>query len=103
MKIFISWSGPRSKIVATAMRGFIPRVIQAAKPFLSNHDIDKGSWWRGRLFAELDSSKAAIVCLTPENLSAPWLHYETGAIAKLLGAGKAPICTYLIGGIQNTD
>ena len=40
--IFISWSGERSRFVACALREWIPMVVQAAEPFMSEADVDKG-------------------------------------------------------------
>jgi len=36
-----------------------------------------------------------VICLTPENLTPPWLLFEAGALSKLLK--DAYVCTYLIG------
>ena len=33
---------------------------------------------------ELQDSKYGIVCLTPENVLAPWIHFEAGALSKTL-------------------
>ena len=38
-----------------------------------------------------------MICLTPENLTAPWLLFEAGALSKLHTAQNAHVCTYLIG------
>lgn len=43
----------------------------------------------------LDSIEVGISCLTPENLQAPWILYEGGALSKRLGE-KSRLCTYLL-------
>jgi ribosomal protein S27AE len=50
----------------------------------------------------LDSIEVGIVCLTPENLAAPWLLFEAGALSKKIGE-KARLCTYLLGGLGHGD
>lgn len=98
MKVFISWSGPRSKAIATTLYGWLPQVIQAVEPWMSAHDIPQGTWWRNELFTELSKATFAVVCLTPENLAAPWLHFEAGVIAReLFQKNTAAVCTYLLG------
>lgn len=84
MKIFISWSGERSKLIAAAFKDWIPSVIQAARPYFSPSDIDKGSRWSNEISKELEAAKVGLICLTKENLNAPWLMFEAGALSKSL-------------------
>ncbi len=93
MKIFISWSGEPSKAVATALRGWLPKVIQSVKPWMSERDIPKGTRWSDRINEQLADVKTGIVCLTPDNLGAPWILFESGAMAKSLD--EAYVCPYL--------
>jgi hypothetical protein len=96
---FISWSGERSRHVATSLRDWLPIVLQATKPFMSKRDIDKGSRWHIELAKALEVTKVGIICLTPENLSASWLLFEAGALSKALDPGTR-VCTYLLAGLQ---
>ena len=89
MDIFISWHGKRSHAVAVALRDWLPLIVNAFKPWLSSADIDKGARWRTELATKLGSVTAGIFCLTPSNLTAPWLIYEAGAISR---APKKPMC-----------
>jgi hypothetical protein len=100
--IFISWSGPRSKHVASAVRQWLPDVIQSARPWMSDSDIDKGSRGIEEISKALETIEVGISCLTPENLTAPWLLFEGGALSKRIG-NKARLCTYLLGGLQKGD
>ncbi len=43
MKVFISWSGKRSRALAEAFRDWLPNDTQAIKPWMSDVDIDKGT------------------------------------------------------------
>lgn len=97
--VFISWSGNRSQHVAHALRDWLPMVLQAAKPFMSKKDIDKGSRWHIELAKALEVMKVGIICLTPENLTAPWLLFESGALSKTVDRGTR-VCTYLLAGLQ---
>ena len=54
-------------------------VIQSAKPWMSETDIEKGTRGLSELAKALEAIKVGISCLTPENLSAPWLLFEAGA------------------------
>jgi hypothetical protein len=99
MKVFISWSGERSKAVAEALGDWLPKVIQAVRPFVSTNSIDKGTRWRDVLSNELEQSRFSIICLTPENLTAPWILFEAGALSK---EQQDKVCTYLFG-LEFTD
>jgi len=93
MKIFISWSGPRSRAIAEALNDWLKRVIQAVKPFYSP-EIEKGAKWSSEVDAALEGTRFGIVCLTPENLKSTWIHYEVGALSK---TPDAVIWTFLHG------
>lgn len=84
MKVFISWSGPKSRQVAEALKSWIPYVIQRSKPFVSAGDIEKGRRWSDVLGEELSESSYGIICITKDNVNAPWLYFEAGAISKAI-------------------
>jgi len=44
---------------------------------------------------ELDETRVGIICLTPENLNAPWILFEAGALSKKRFAEASYVCTYL--------
>jgi TIR domain len=93
LKVFICWSGERSKIVAEALRKWLPRVIQATEPFMSEY-IDKGAPWSERLDEALQSAHIGILCLTKENQHEPWISFEAGALYITLKLEK--VCPYLL-------
>lgn len=86
MKVFISWSGDYSREVAEKLSVWIPSFIQSVDIFFSPDDIGKGENWNNVLSKELDDCNFGIICLTPENVAAPWIHFEAGALAKSLNS-----------------
>lgn len=82
MKVFISWSGDKSRKLAQALKDWLPSVIQAVTPYFSPDDLEKGSRWSSEISKELEEASVGIVCLTKTNLQAPWLMFEAGALAK---------------------
>ena len=95
MDIFISWSGARSLAVAEALRDWLPMIINAAKPFLSVADIDKGARWSSEIATKLEKAKAGIICLTPGNVGSHWILFEAGALSKTVQ--NTYVCPLLIG------
>lgn len=93
MKIFICWSDEHSRAIAKVLNDWLPRVIQAVKPFYSP-DIEKGAKWSNEIDNALEGTKFGIICLTPNNLNSTWIHFETGALSK---TKDASIWTFLIG------
>lgn len=84
MKVFISWSGNKSHRVALVFREWLPSVIQSLEPYVSSEDIDKGARWSSDIAKELENSSFGILCVTKENLNAPWLSFEAGALSKTM-------------------
>jgi len=102
MDIFISWSGPRSRAVAEALKKYLPMIVNDFNPWHSSTDIDKGSRSSEEIARALTNARAGIICLTPNNLKEPWILFEAGAIAKTVRE-KPLACTLLIGDLQITD
>ena len=84
MKVFISWSGNKSHRVALVFREWLPSVIQSVVPYVSSEDIDKGARWSTDIAKELEDSTFGILCVTKDNLNAPWLSFEAGALSKTM-------------------
>lgn len=93
MNIFVSWSGDRSRLIAQALREWLPYVLPSSKPWMSASDIDRGSRWSVEISKQLDAANVGIICLTPENLDAAWVLFEAGALSKALR--HTLVCTYL--------
>ncbi|MFC0633182.1 toll/interleukin-1 receptor domain-containing protein [Brevundimonas balnearis] len=88
MKIFISWSGQRSQTLALALRDWLPLVLHYAEPWLSTSDIKSGDRWGNEIAKGLQDSNFGIICVTKDNLEAPWLLFESGALAKSMEDGR---------------
>lgn len=95
MKVFISWSGKRSKALAIALKEWIPLIVQHAKPWVSDNDISAGDRWAQAIAGELESSNFGILCITPENLSSEWILFEAGALSKAMQDAK--VIPFLLG------
>lgn len=93
MKVFLSWSGHRSHQVALALRDWLPSVIQSITPYVSSEDIDKGARWSTDIAKELEDSTFGILCVTKDNLEAPWLLFEAGALSKMMD--KSSVCPFI--------
>lgn len=92
MKVFLSWSGDRSKQVATILASWLETIIQSVEPLIST-GYEKGSRWNEELSEQLQATNFGICCLTSDNLDSPWLHFEAGALAKHT---DGRVCTFLL-------
>jgi hypothetical protein len=99
--VFISWSGDRSKGAAEGLREWLPIILQAARPWMSDTDIEKGSVGLDEVARAL-GMKVGIICLTPENQKAEWILFESGALSKAFD-DRTRVCTYLLGGLHKQD
>lgn len=82
MKVFLGWSGETSHKVALALNDWLPKVIQAVKPFVSSEDIAKGARWSLAIAKELQASSFGIICVTKENSDSAWINFEAGALSR---------------------
>jgi hypothetical protein len=98
--VFISWSGPTSGAAAEALRGWLPKIINAIQPCLSSADLDKGARWGSDVAVRLEKAKAGIIGLTPNNLHSDWILFEAGALSKTIQ--NTFVCPLLFG-LEPTD
>jgi hypothetical protein len=88
LKIFISWSGERSELLAKALRDWFPLVLHYVEPWLSQSDIQAGERWGVEVAKELESCNFGVICVTKDNLTSPWMLFEAGALAKSMQDGR---------------
>src|SRR5262245_27578348 len=107
MKVFICWSGDRSYAIAEALQQLLKAVLPKPPDIFLSTNIDKGAEWFQAVRAGLTSSVAGIIVLTHENIRSPWMHFEAGAIANVLGADPAlkpsvtvPMAAVAPGGVE---
>jgi hypothetical protein len=96
MKVFLAWSGDAGKAVATSLHDWLKKVMHVLEPFMSEEDITTGDRWSREIAYQLEETRVGILCLTPDNLRAPWLHFEAGALSKMKSGIVMP---YLFGGL----
>lgn len=92
MKVFLCWSGKRSKQTAEKFKEWLPQLIQAIEPWMSP-DIERGTSWSSEIADQIEKSKVGIICLTKENLDNRWILFESGALSKTRDARP---CTFLL-------
>ncbi len=80
MQVFLSWSGQVSHKVATALAKWLPLVVHSLRMVVSD-DIGKDAPWFEALRTAMGTAGFGIVCLTHDNVEAPWLNFESGALA----------------------
>jgi len=100
MRVFISWSGELSRQLGEVLRDWLPSALQFVRPYFSSNDIEKGTRWEGMLTGELSESSVGLFVMTKENRGSKWLHFEAGAIAKIMDRSR--VCPILFG-LEPTD
>lgn len=97
LKVFISWSKEPSREVATSLRTGLLSVFDMVQPFVSEIDIEAGDRGLRVIEAALRGSGFGIIVVTPENMEAPWLNFEAGALSKALGDDETRVIPLLVG------
>jgi hypothetical protein len=101
VRIFLSWSGERSRRVAEALRGWLDLVLQDLEVFVSTQDIPAGSRWPVALGAELERDGFGVLCLTADEAPSPWMLFEAGSIAK--DPQSSRVVPFLFGKMTEAD
>lgn len=78
IRLFLSWSGEPSRLLAKALAGHMKSLSDRLEPWLSD-DLEPGVEWASRLVPQIQEAHLAILCLTHRNATAPWIAFETGA------------------------
>ncbi len=94
MKVFLSHSGEPSRSIAGALYEWLPDVIPEVKPFYSTKSLPPGGRWVSDIDAEFTGS-IGIICLTPNNIGAPWINFEAGALSQALEGSDARVIPLL--------
>jgi predicted nucleotide-binding protein len=92
VRVYLSWSGHASYGVASALRDFLPSVLQTTQPWLSSQDVRSGESWVTEFNDAVKSTELAILCVTAENLDSPWFMFEAGMLSKK----DLRLCLYLL-------
>src|SRR5689334_22311711 len=82
MKLFLCWSGNRSKEFAEILMHWLPKVVGPKLQPTMSSKIEKGVGWLEALLTHVEGADAGLLCLTPENLTSSWIHFEAGMLGK---------------------
>ncbi len=92
--VFLAWSGTVSQKMALLLKKYLPLFVRSVDIFISE-DITKGKRWHTEIAKALGSTKFGILCLTPENLTSEWIHFEAGALSKTID-DSTHVCPLLL-------
>jgi len=95
LNIFLSWSGKRSRKMANVFSDWLPKVVQGLRPWISTKDISKGKRWFDEIENKLKDLNVGIIFVTYDNINAPWISFEAGALSKSLKNSR--VCSILLG------
>lgn len=93
-KVFVSFSGDRSRLIAIALRELLQNLFsEDIEVWISEFNIQAGELWLKKLNSQLKKTRCGIVCFTKENLYSPWLFFEAGALSTAVGQARViPYC-----------
>ena len=60
-KLFLSWSGERSRSVADALKSWLPDLFHDIEVWMSRHDISAGTVWGLEPSSQLEASHFGIL------------------------------------------
>lgn len=80
MKIFLSWSKNKSRLLAKATKQLIERTLGQSIEFFFSPEMYKGTRVDHEIHENLLQCEKCFVCITSENFKNPWLLYEAGVV-----------------------
>jgi hypothetical protein len=72
VKVFISWSGTRSRETAKLLRRWLKQVINEVEPWMSDEDLTKGGDWSGDITNQLNAAEFGIISDVPHFSGSIW-------------------------------
>ena len=81
MKIYLSWSGELGRRASGVLRDALDQLLPNLEIWSPGSDIAAGMRWRDELQHAIQTSDLALVCVTNDSRSSPWLLYEVGVIS----------------------
>lgn len=80
--MFIGYGGPKSRLVAHALREWLRCLSPDVEPWVSTLDLQPGGFWPIELASRLEQTRAGILCVTRDNTDSSWLNFEAGALSR---------------------
>lgn len=80
MKIFLSWSKNKSKLLAEVTKHLIENTLGDTVEFFYSPEMYKGTRVDNNIHKNLLICDKCLVCITADNFKNPWLLYEAGVV-----------------------
>lgn len=108
MQIFIAWSKGVSEKIGKALTTWLRELNEPVfRTIISDENIPVGDLWNNALDTALKRADYGILCVTEENLTSPWLCYESGALrmstAGNVKSGQPGVAPVLFGDVTNSQ
>src|ERR1035441_2856666 len=85
LNVLLSWSGATSRSIASILRERLSASFPSVNVWMSETDVPAGANWSFTVAKALERTQFGVICVTAENMNAPWLMFEAGALSKALG------------------
>ena len=78
MKVFISWSKPKSMEMAIKTKELLEELNPQIDAFVSEVDINAGEDLQRKIIDKIEECDKLVLCFNKENKKAPWMLFEAG-------------------------
>lgn len=90
--VFLSWSGDQSRKIAELFQTLFNHTFEPTiNSFVSSRDIRGGSRSISELFKKLQICNYGICFINSDNVRAPWIQFEAGALSKIVDESRVMI------------